>query len=73
MSRAIHDVKATDMGNFVVRYKAEIDIDGRELTRSYLDTQDLELLLEVRNRLPSRPHFPFSTSASMCVWALRGM
>ncbi|KAG0427473.1 hypothetical protein HPB47_025487 [Ixodes persulcatus] len=65
MIRAIHDVKATDMGNFVVRYKAEIDIDGRELTRSYLDTQDLELLLEVRNRLPSRPHFPFSTSASI--------
>ncbi|CAN8006220.1 unnamed protein product, partial [Ixodes hexagonus] len=49
MIRAIHDVKATDMGNFVVRYKAEIDIDGRELTRSYLDTQDLELLLEVRD------------------------
>lgn len=46
MIRAIHDVKATDMGNYVVRYKAEIDIDGRELTRSYLDTQDLELLLE---------------------------
>ncbi|XP_064483341.1 proton-coupled zinc antiporter SLC30A9, mitochondrial-like [Ornithodoros turicata] len=46
MIRAIHDVKATDMGNSVVRYKAEIDIDGRELTRSYLDTQDLELLLE---------------------------
>lgn len=46
MIRAIHDVKATDMGNYVVRYKAEIDIDGRELTRSYLDTQDMELLLE---------------------------
>ncbi|XP_075544807.1 solute carrier family 30 member 9 isoform X1 [Dermacentor variabilis] len=46
MIRAIHDVKATDMGNYVVRYKAEIDIDGRELTKSYLDTQDMELLLE---------------------------
>lgn len=47
MIRAIHDVKGIDMGNYLVRYKAELDFDGRELTRSYLDKQDLNELLEV--------------------------
>jgi zinc transporter 9 len=46
MIRAIHDVKATDLGNDIVRYKAEVDIDGRQLTRHYLDTLDIEVLLE---------------------------
>lgn len=47
--RAIHDVKATDLGNGVVRYKAEVDVDGRELTRKYLEKIDLkELLLDIR-------------------------
>ena len=48
MIRAIHDVKGIDIGNSLVRYKAELDFDGRELTRSYLDKQDLSILLEVR-------------------------
>jgi len=48
MIRAIHDVKGIDMGNSLVRYKAELDFDGRELSRSYLDKQDLSLLLEVQ-------------------------
>lgn len=47
MIRAIHDVKGIDMGNSLIRYKAEVDFDGRELTRSYLDKQDLSKLLEV--------------------------
>ena len=47
MIRAIHDVKGIDMGNSLIRYKAEVDFDGRELTRSYLDKQDLNLLLDV--------------------------
>lgn len=47
MIRAIHDVKGIDMGNTLVRYKAEMDFDGRELTRSYLDKQDLNAILEV--------------------------
>lgn len=34
------------MGSGLVRYKAEVDFDGRELTRSYLDKQDLETMLE---------------------------
>ncbi|KAF2905641.1 hypothetical protein ILUMI_00531 [Ignelater luminosus] len=46
MVRAIHDVKAIDMGNSLVRYKAELDFDGRELTRMYLDKQELNALLE---------------------------
>lgn len=46
MVRAIHDVKGIDMGNHLVRYKAELDFDGRELTRSYLDKHDLTIMLE---------------------------
>uniref|UniRef100_A0A1Y1L5P5 Proton-coupled zinc antiporter SLC30A9, mitochondrial n=2 Tax=Photinus pyralis TaxID=7054 RepID=A0A1Y1L5P5_PHOPY len=46
MIRAIHDVKGIDMGNFLVRYKAELDFDGRELTRMYLDKLELTALLE---------------------------
>ncbi|XP_050447051.1 zinc transporter 9 [Cataglyphis hispanica] len=46
MVRAIHDVKGIDMGNHLVRYKAELDFDGRELTRSYLDKHDLNTMLE---------------------------
>ncbi|PSN50832.1 Zinc transporter 9 [Blattella germanica] len=51
MIRAIHDVKGIDIGNSLVRYKAELDFDGRELTRSYLDKQDLSLLLEEVNNM----------------------
>ncbi|XP_030369002.1 zinc transporter 9-like isoform X2 [Scaptodrosophila lebanonensis] len=47
MIRAIYDVKGIDIGNARVRYKAELDFDGRELTRSYLDKQDLNKLLAV--------------------------
>ncbi|XP_061440294.1 proton-coupled zinc antiporter SLC30A9, mitochondrial isoform X2 [Rhineura floridana] len=44
--RAIHDVKATDMGMSKVRFKAEVDFDGRVVTRSYLEKQDIEQLLQ---------------------------
>ena len=47
MIRSIHDVKATDMGGQTVMFKAEVDIDGREITRSYLEKIDIEKLLEV--------------------------
>lgn len=39
------------MGNSLVRYKAELDFDGRELTRSYLDKHDLNAMLEVNQNL----------------------
>ena len=48
MIRSIHDVKATDMGGQTVMFKAEVDIDGREITRSYLEKIDIEKLLEVK-------------------------
>ena len=48
MVRSIHDVKATDMGGQTVMFKAEADIDGREITRSYLEKIDIEKLLEVK-------------------------
>ncbi|XP_053109673.1 zinc transporter 9 [Hemicordylus capensis] len=44
--RAIHDVKATDMGLSQVRFKAEVDFDGLVVTRSYLEKQDIEQLLQ---------------------------
>ncbi|KAF3427474.1 hypothetical protein E2986_05954 [Frieseomelitta varia] len=46
MVRAIYDVKGIDMGNNLVRYKAELDFDGRELTRSYLEKHDLVQMLK---------------------------
>lgn len=50
MIRGIHDVKGIDMGNSLIRYKAELDFDGRELTRLYLDHQDLQCMFdEVKN------------------------
>ena len=47
MIRAIHDVKGIDMGSGFVRYKAEVDFDGRELTRRYLEKTDVQALLRV--------------------------
>ena len=34
------------MGNGIVRYKAEIDFDGRELARAYLGRQDMGTMLQ---------------------------
>lgn len=49
MIRAIYDVKGIEMGNNLIRYKAEIDFDGAELTRSYLDRLHLnDLFHEVK-------------------------
>lgn len=49
MVRAIYDVKGIEMGSNLVRYKAEIDFDGAELTRLYLDRLNLnDLLKEVQ-------------------------
>lgn len=45
--RAIHDVKATDLGLSKVRFKAEVDFDGRVVTRSYLEKQDIDQILNV--------------------------
>lgn len=43
----MHDVKATDMGMNTVRFKAEVDFDGRIVTRSYLEKQDIDIILNV--------------------------
>ena len=50
MVRALYDIKATDMGSQSVMFKAEIDIDGREITRSYLERIDIRVILEVREK-----------------------
>lgn len=49
MVRALYDIKATDMGSQSVMFKAEVDIDGREITRSYLERIDIQLILEVNS------------------------
>jgi len=45
MVRQIMDVKGMDMGNGIVRYKAEVDVDGRELARYYLSQQNIDSIL----------------------------
>ena len=50
MIRSIHDIKATDMGSQTIMFKAEVDVDGREITCSYLEKIDIEKLLEVTSR-----------------------
>lgn len=45
MVRQVYDVKGIDMGNGLVRYKAEIDWDGVELAKTYLAKQNLKLIL----------------------------
>lgn len=45
MIRSLHDIKATHMGG-QIRFKAEVDFDGLEITRAYLYKQDLDLLLQ---------------------------
>lgn len=47
MIKAIHDVKGIDMGNSMIRYKAEIDFNGRELTRNYIEKHEIRKLWEV--------------------------
>lgn len=48
MIKAIHDVKGIDMGNSMIRYKAEIDFNGRELTRNYIEKHEIRKLWEVK-------------------------
>ena len=56
LPRAIHDVKATDLGLSKVRFKAEVDFDGRVVTRSYLEKQDIDQILNVSQR---PDYFPY--------------
>jgi zinc transporter 9 len=41
-----HDVKATQMGADSVRFKAEIDVDGRAVAQRYVATVTAQALLE---------------------------
>ncbi|RTG84385.1 uncharacterized protein DC041_0003813 [Schistosoma bovis] len=48
--RGTYDIKTTMIGGEEIRFKAEVDIDGRELTKRYLETLSLDdLLQEVKN------------------------
>lgn len=45
--RGTYDIKTTMIGGEEIRFKAEVDIDGRELTKRYLETLSLDDLLQV--------------------------
>lgn len=66
VGRAIHDVKATDLGLSKVRFKAEVDFDGRVVTRSYLEKQDIDQILNVRLSpyIPPHTHTPTHTTTA---------
>eukprot|EP00088_Acartia_fossae_P060332 TRINITY_DN7222_c0_g1_i1.p1 TRINITY_DN7222_c0_g1~~TRINITY_DN7222_c0_g1_i1.p1 ORF type:complete len:593 (-),score=99.69 TRINITY_DN7222_c0_g1_i1:239-2017(-) len=49
MVRQVYDVKGIDMGNGIVRYKAEVDFDGRELSRAYLNKQNMQVIMHHMN------------------------
>lgn len=44
------------MGLSKVRFKAEVDFDGRVVTRSYLEKQDIEQILNVCELIKSISH-----------------
>ena len=46
MVRQLLDVKGIDMGNGIIRYKAEVDVDGRELARYYLTKIDIDQMMK---------------------------
>jgi len=47
--RGVYDVKATHLGTDEFKFKAEIDFDGREVTRAYLSSVDMEQVMrEIR-------------------------
>lgn len=46
MIRSIHDIKATDMGADTVRFKAEVNFDGREVAKAHVNRLDLEAVLK---------------------------
>jgi len=50
VSRSIHDVKATDMGADTVRFKAEVNFDGREVAKILINKLDLEKVVKVCSR-----------------------
>ena len=50
MIRALYDIKATDMGSQSVMFKAEVDIDGQQITRSYLEKIDIQVILDVSEK-----------------------
>jgi zinc transporter 9 len=51
MVRSIHDIKAVDLGANTIRFKAEVNFDGREVARAHVNKLDLEELLMKVSRL----------------------
>ena len=49
--RSVHDVKAVDLGANTIRFKAEIDFDGREVARSHVSKLNLDSILAVSVRV----------------------
>lgn len=51
--RGLYDIKATQLGYSEFKFKAEIDFDGREVTRAYLEAQDLKKLMNACHNIDS--------------------
>ena len=54
MVRQIHDVKGIDMGNGIIRYKAEVDVDGRALAQYYLSKRNMDVMMDEINAINSK-------------------
>ncbi|XP_062514812.1 proton-coupled zinc antiporter SLC30A9, mitochondrial-like [Corticium candelabrum] len=57
MVRSIHDVKAVDLGANTLRFKAEVNFDGREVARAHVSRLDLEPLLREVSQLTTVGEF----------------
>lgn len=57
--RGTYDIKTTMIGGEEIRFKAEVDIDGRELTKRYLETLSLDDLLQVSIFINSQLNITF--------------
>ncbi|XP_077969781.1 proton-coupled zinc antiporter SLC30A9, mitochondrial-like [Styela clava] len=51
--RGLYDIKATQLGYSEFKFKAEIDFDGREVTRAYLESQDFQKIMNECNNIDS--------------------
>lgn len=57
---SLHDVKALDLGADVIRFKAEVNFDGKELARVYIDRQNVKsLLAEVQTYKTEQEFYDF--------------
>ena len=60
-------MKATEIGNATVRFKAEVDVDGRYLTKLHLKSLDPQKLLKVTKVTFARSAVPIVSNVLLPV------